>query len=130
MLGSNEQKVVSALQQKYMCADLHFLVAHNSNECKECMLSIVKVTCKDVSSVIRQRMDCVQEQLLSEKTVLSTIQLCGVNRHASTVLLDGCGTLARVAQAASSTAELMEYSLDSETAQQVHRYFKQSKGLL
>ena len=126
MLGSNEQKVLSALQQKYMCADLHFLPAHNSNECVECMLSIVKVMCKNVSTVIRQRMEHVQEQLLSEEAVLSTIQLSGVNRHDSTVLLDGCGSLARVAQASSNTAQLMEYSLDSSTAQHVHRYFNSS----
>ena len=127
MLGSNEQKVVSALQQKYMFADLNFLVAHNSNECVECMLSIVKVTCKAVSSVIRQRMEGVQERLLSEEAVLSTIQVCGINRHNSTVLLDGCGTLAGVARAASSTAQLMECSLDSDTANNVHRYFNQLK---
>ena len=130
MLGSNEQKVVSALQQKYMCADLNFLVAHNSNESVECMLSIVKVTCKTVSSVIRQRMEHVREQLLSEEAVLSTIQLCGVNRHASTVLLDGCGSLARVAEASSNTAQLMECSLDSATAQSVHRYLHTNKGIM
>ena len=130
MLGSNEQKVVSALQQKYMFANLNFLVAHNSNECVECMLSIVKVTCKTVLSVIRQRMEGVQERLLSEDGILSTIQLCGANRHDSTVLLDGCGTLAGVAQAASSPTQLMECSLDSDTANKVHRYFNQSKELI
>ena len=125
MLGSNEQKVLSALQQKYLSANLHFLPAHNSNECIECMLSIAKVACKPVSSVIRQRMERVQEQLLSEEAVLSVIQLSGVNRHASTVLLDGCGSLARVAQHASSgTAQLLEYSLDSSTAHHVHNFFK------
>ena len=123
MLGSNEQKVMSALQQKYMHTDLSFLVAHNSNECVECMLSIVKVTCRAVSSVIRQRMEHVQEQLLSEDAVLSTIQLCGVNQHTSTVLLDGCGSLARVAQASSNIDQLIDCSLDSDTAQHVHRYF-------
>ena len=123
MIGSNEQKVISALQQKYMNNDLSFLVMHNSNECVECMLSIVKVMCKEVSSMIRQRMERVQEQLLSEEAVLSMIQLCGVNRHASTVLLDGCGTLAWVAQASSNIEQLMEYSLDSDTAQCIHTYF-------
>ena len=128
MLGANEQKVLSALQQKYMCTDLNFLPAHNSKECVECMLSIVKVTCKPVSSVIRQRMQHVQDQLLSEEAVLSTIQLCGINRHASTVLLDGCGSLSRLAQASSNTAQLMECSLDSDTAQHVHRYFNSKTG--
>ena len=125
MLGSNEQRVVSALQQKHMNAELSFLVAHNSNECVECMLSIVKVTCKAVSSVIRQRMERVHEQLLSEEAVLSTIQMCGVSRHSSTVLLDGCGSLGRVAKASSNVEQLMECSLDSKTAQSVHRYFSQ-----
>lgn len=121
MLGQNEQKVLSALQQKYMSMNLHFLPAHNSNECVECMLSIVKVACKTVSLVIRERMERVQEQLLSEGTILSVIQQTGVSRHNGTVLMDGCGSLARIVQA--STAQLMECSLDSNTAQNIQKFF-------
>ena len=106
-----------------MSAALGFLVAHNSSECVECMSSIVKVASKAMSSVIRERMERVHRQLLSEEAVLTTIQLCGVNRHAGTVLLDGCGSLAGVARASSDTAQLMECSLDSNTAQLVKRYF-------
>lgn len=106
-----------------MSAALGFLVAHNSSECVECMSSIVKVASKAMSSVIRERMERVHRQLLSEEAVLTTIQLCGVNRHAGTVLLDGCGSLAGVARASSDMAQLMECSLDSNTAQLVKRYF-------
>ena len=106
-----------------MRSALGFLVAHNSSECVECMSSIVKVTSKAMASVICERIERVHRRLLSEEAVLATTQLCGVNRHAGTVLLDGCGSLAGVAKASSDTAQLMECSLDSNTAKVVKRYF-------
>ena len=124
MLGANEQKVISALQQRYMSASLHFLPAHNSNECAECMLSIVKVTCKEVSHVIRERLEQVQQQLLSEDAIFSIIQQVDVSRHEGSVLMDGCGSLATIAQA--STHQLMECSLDSNAVNRVQNFFKPS----
>ena len=123
MLGEDEQRVASKLQQEYMAVSLGFLVAHNSSECVECMSSIVRVTSKATSSLIRERMGRVHRRLLSEEAVIGTLQLCGVSRHAGTVLLDGCGTLAGVARAADDTAQLTECSLDSSTAQHVKNYF-------
>ena len=123
MLGSNEQKVVSALQQKYMFHDLGFLPVHNSNECVECMSSIAKVACKSVSLAIRERIEQVQEQLISEEAILSIIQLTGVSRHVSTVLLDGCGSLAGIAHASRSSERLLDCSLDTGTVQSVQRFF-------
>ena len=123
MLGSNEQKVMSLLQQQYMRHALGFLLAHNASECVDCMSSIVKVTSKAMVSVIRERMERVHRQLLSEEAVLTTIQLCGVNRHAGTVLLDGCGSLAGVARASFDIAQLTDCSIDSNTATLVKKYF-------
>lgn len=122
MLGSNEQRVLSTLQQKYMSCDLSFLPVHNSNECVECMLSIAKVACKSVSLAFRERMEQVQK-LISEEAVLFSIQIAGVSRHVSTVLLDGCGSLAGIAHASRSFDQLLECSLDTRTARTVQKFF-------
>lgn len=120
LLGTSEQKVISALQQRFLTHSLHFLPVHNATECVECMTSIAKVTCKPLSSVIRERMDRVQEQLLSEETVLSIISQCGLSKHESLFLLDGCSSLACIARA--SLDDLMECSLDHATAEGVQRF--------
>ena len=122
IFGDNEQKAASILQQKHISTSLGFLLAHNSSECVDCMCSIVKVTSKATTTVIRERMDKVQRQLLSEEAVISILKLCGVNRHTCTVLLDGCGSLAGLARASSNTEKLTECSIDSDTAQHVKQY--------
>ena len=114
MLGVNEQKVLSALQERYLPYGLHFLPVHNSNECVQCMMTIAKVMCKPVSTLIHERFKRVQEQLLSEEGILSIVDQVGLKELETLLLLDGCGSLASIAQA--SVDNLMEFSLDSSAA--------------
>ena len=124
MFAKDEKKALSIVQQKYIVKhSLGFLLAHNSTECADCMSSIVKVTSKGTSAVIRERMKQVHKKLLSQGTTLRVIKGCGVSRHAATVLLDGCGSLAGLARDSTDTVKLTDCSLDSDTAHQVKEFF-------
>ena len=76
-----------------------------------------------MSLAICERMEQVQKKLISEEAVLFSIQIAGVSRHVSTVLLDGCGSLAGIADASRSFDQLLESSLDARTARTVQKFF-------
>ena len=120
MLSSNEQQVFMLLQGQFISHNLHFLPVHNASECTECMLSIARVMCKPLCSIIRQRMRLMQEHLLKEEKLLGIIQQMGVGEHESFLLLDRCGNLSSMAKA--SVTDFLDCSLDGSTAQNLHAF--------
>ncbi len=117
MLGINEQKVLSALQDHFLSCGLHFLPVHNASECVESMVTIAKVLCKPLSLVILERLERVQHQLVSEEKVVGIVEKIGLKEFETFLLMDGCGRLASIAQL--SMEELMDLSLDGPAAQKV-----------
>ena len=117
MLGSNEQKVLSALQEYFLSSDLHFLPVHNASECVENMVTIAKVMCKPLSSVILERLERVQQQLVSDEAVVKIVEEIGLKEFETLLLVDGCGRLASIAQL--SAEDLAELSLDGPAIQKV-----------
>lgn len=120
MLSSNKQQLFMLLQQQFVSHNLHFLPVHNANECTECMLSIARVMCKPLCSIIHERMRHMQEHLLKEEKLLGIIQQMGVGEHESFFLLDKCGNLSSMAKA--SVSDLLECSLDVSTVQNLYSF--------
>ncbi len=121
MLGTNEQKVLSALQEHFLSSGLHFLPVHNASECIENMTTFAKVLCKPLSSVILERLEHVRQRLISDEAVLKIVEKIGLQEFEVHLLVDGCGRLASMAQL--SMEELTELSMDGPTAQKVLRLF-------
>lgn len=121
MFGIDEQKVLSALQQQHLNTNINFLPAHSSSECVDCMINIARVTCKPLCSMIRERFQAVQEQLISEDMVFNIVSHIGIGQHETHVLLDGCSSVSAIAQA--TVDDLLDCSLDTFTAKQVQRLF-------
>ena len=121
MFGVDEQKVLSALQQQYLDQNIHFLPAHSSSECVDCMINIARVTCKPLCLMIHERFQAVQEQFTSEDSVFNIVNHIGIGQHETHVLLDGCNSVSVIAQA--TVDDLLDCSLDSSTAKQVQRFF-------
>lgn len=118
LLGKSEQQLLMLLQQRFLSRNLHFLPVHNANECTECMISIARVMCKPLCTVIQERMGNVQEQFLKEEKLLDVIQQIGAGEHESLLLLDGCGSLSNIAK--SSVCDLLECGLDTPSAQKLY----------
>ena len=121
MFGVDEQKVLSALQQQHLKQNINFLPAHSSSECVDCMINIARVTCKPLCSMIRERFQAVQEQLISEDTISNIVSQIDIGQHETLVLLDGCSTVSAIALA--TVDDLLDCSLDTSTAKQVQRFF-------
>lgn len=121
MFGSWEQRALSVLQQHFLLQHLQVMPAHNSNECVECMITIAHVASKPTCTVMRDRLQRVQNLLLSEENTLSIIRQAGFSSSDSILLLDGVGSLASIAQA--SAATLQECSLDGEVIKKVYSVF-------
>lgn len=115
--GADEQRVLSLLQQHYFSDRLNFLPVHNSKECFECMISIVKVSCKPLSDIIRERFERVQQQFFSEENVEAVVREIGVEGAKCGLLLDGCGGLSGMAKA--SQRDLQDYNIDASVAKSV-----------
>lgn len=129
MLGSNELKVLSALQEHGLSRglQLHFLPAHNASECVENMLTIAKVMCRPLSSLILQRLEHIQQQLVSEEAVFRIVENVGLKDFETLLLMDGCGQLASIAQL--SMEELMELSLDGCAAEKVLKFLHKNPSI-
>ena len=119
LMSTNEQKIFSLMEQKFLMEDLQFVPVHNSKECMEYMTSIAKVTCKPLSTIIRQRYEKVKHQLLTEENVISILQeMVDVTERESVLLLDGCGGLGGIGRI--SVEELIDYNLDAGVARDMH----------
>ena len=126
MFFNNEQATFMVLQQNYLASSLRFLPVHNSTECIETMLAITRVTSKPLSCTIRERLSRLQEQLLSEDAIINVVEQLGIGRHESLVLMDGCGTISRIATAPLST--MLDCSLDIATSQHLQNFFHQGSS--
>ncbi len=110
LIGTQEQKILSILQEEYLNSDLSFLLAHNIPECAQCMFSIAKVLCKPLSDVIRGRLQRLYGQVCSEDNILAVLSELGIDQCTGIILLDGCGGLAGIARA-TQRGELVDYNI-------------------
>lgn len=117
LYGTNEQKVLSLLQQHFFSFQLNFLPVHNSKECTECMISIAKVSCKPLSDVIRERFERVHHQFLSEENIASIVCGMGIEEAKYGLLLDGCQGLVGIAKA--SQHDLQDCNINASVAKSV-----------
>lgn len=117
VFGRDEQRALSFLQQSYFSDRLNFLPVHNSKECCECMISIAKVSCKPLSDIIRERFERVQQQFLSEGTVMTILCAMGIDEEKCGLLLDGCRGLLGMSRA--TQRDLQDYNIDASVTNSV-----------
>ena len=113
LFGNHEQAAVSLLQDTFLGKGLQFIPLHSSKECLQCMLNITKVTSMPVSSVIRQRVAMLKEEMKSEESILGILQRMGLSESDGVMVLDGCGGISAVARA--SYGDLIDLNLSSAT---------------
>ena len=115
--GTNEQKVLSLLQEQFFSEPLSFLPVHNSKECTECMISIAKVSCKPLSDVIRERFERVQQQFFTEESITAIVNGMGIEQAKCGLVLDGCQGLSGLAKA--SQRDLQDFNVEPLVANSV-----------
>ena len=117
LIGRYEQATHGLLQDHFLTGNIHFLLLHNSKECADSMLSIVKIASKSLSCLIKKRMADLEMQLESEENVIAILKGFGFTERECVMILDGCGGLSGLAQA--SVADLMDLNFDSVTANRI-----------
>ncbi|XP_020917436.1 uncharacterized protein LOC110254739 [Exaiptasia diaphana] len=113
------------LQERFSKVHLNFIPVSSSIESVQCMDNIAKVTCKPLIDVIKERLQKLQSSAISESVILQILSSLGLNMHDCSVLHDGCQSIANIAMA--TEEELMDYSLDHETAKKIVSFFQNDK---
>ncbi|XP_068749810.1 protein SPO16 homolog [Montipora capricornis] len=117
-----EMHALAALQRRFLGAKARFLPVHNVKACVDCMITLAKATCKPMTESIQERVKALQDSSVSDSIVLRIFASIGLSSHECLVLQHGLKTISRVSQA--TEEELMDCSLDHETAQKVINFFK------
>ena len=117
LIGFHEQAAISFLQDEYLTTDMQFLPMHNSKECVEGMQNITKLCSKQLSALVRKRMESLESQLVSEEAVMAILRQFGLEERESVMVMDGCGGLAGLARV--SKEELMDLNLDQRTIRRI-----------
>lgn len=99
------------LQDRFLTSGVQFLPMHNANECVMSMQNIAKLTCKNMSTVVRKRMEDIETRLESEETILSTLKEFGFSERECLMVMDGCGGISGLAMATAS--DLVDLNLDA-----------------
>ncbi|XP_028396946.1 uncharacterized protein C1orf146-like [Dendronephthya gigantea] len=107
--------------ERFFTFSLTYYPAHNFKECVSFMLNIAKVTSKPTSTLLKTRLGNLASSSSSEEVVLNILSAIGLNCHDCFVLHQGCQSLSNVARA--SIEQLMDCSLDQETARKVYNFF-------
>lgn len=117
LIGFHEQAAISFLQDEYLMTDMQFLPMHSSKECVEGMQNITKLCSKQLSALVRKRMESLETQLVSEEAVMSILKEFGLAERECVMVMDGCGGLAGLARV--SEEELMDLNLEHGTIKRI-----------
>ncbi|XP_025082406.1 uncharacterized protein C1orf146 homolog isoform X2 [Pomacea canaliculata] len=112
---------VEKLQAMHLSSRLQIILAHSPSDATEAMLDISKLQCPPVGTAMQLRFCRLLDRLLLEGTAQRLLSSVGLDSHQIQVVQDGIGSIAQLAAASSS--DLMECALDSNTSQNVVRFF-------
>ncbi|XP_071507340.1 protein SPO16 homolog [Diadema antillarum] len=120
--GPHEMEVIAAIQFRFVDSNLKILPVHNDAECVQTIQTIAQATCKPTSTILKSRLDGILSHQSREEVVLNILSQIGLRHHECLVLQQGFGSLSAIAMA--TREQLMDCSLDNQTATKVQTFFK------